>query len=210
MKFPKLKIWVDSCHEQIKQVGFIYSFFGRKRRLRNFRSTDRGVIGEEVRSGFNAIIQSASSDSLLLGVIDADNEILEKGLDIQIFGLVHDSIIALVREDLVDEYNEIIDRNIQKSRGNWDPANGYLSIPGAPIGIDSDSEEGGSRDYGCGKLAKMFPFLACVDDFDDRATSTCIEVLEAMKSGNTKDLDYEDKVVKAALKYPQEILEVLQ
>lgn len=208
-KFPRLKKWIDSCHDQIKQFGFIYSFFGRKRRLRNFRSTDRAVVGGEVRSGFNSQIQSASSDSLLLGVMAADNEILSKGLDIKIVGLVHDSVIAVVREDLVDIYNELIDRNVQTRRGNWDIENGCLAILGAPIGIDSDSEKGGSRDYGCGKLAKMFPFLAVLDDYEGTITTKCTEVIEKLKAGDTRDFDPKCEVTSAISKYRGEVLEVL-
>lgn len=157
-QFPQLKKWIDKSHAQIQNHGFIYSHFGRKRRLHNINSDDRGVQGEELRSGFNAIIQSASSDSLLLGAIDADNEIASKGMaeHMRIIMLVHDSVVAIVREDLVDQYNEILIRNIQKDRG--------ISIPGCPIGIDSDSEKGGSRDYSCGKIKKQRPSVACIAD----------------------------------------------
>lgn len=157
-QFPQLRKWIEKSHEQIKNLGFIYSHFGRKRRLHNINSEDRGVQGEEIRSGFNAIIQSASSDTLLLGAVDADEEIIRKGLqnEMKIIMLVHDSVVAIVREDLVDEYEEIILRNIQKDRG--------ISIVDCPIGVDSDSEDGGSRDYSCGKIKKQHPSIACIDD----------------------------------------------
>ena len=161
-RFPRLKVWIEDSHDQIRQYGYIYSHYGRKRRLHNIGSDDRGVVGGEIRSGFNAIIQSASSDSLLLGCIEADNEIEQRGLDAEIVALVHDSIVAIVREDLVDEYSELLDKNIQKDRFNM--LGEYLGIKGTPIGIESDSEVGGSRDYGCGKLKKMWPELAVIDD----------------------------------------------
>lgn len=151
-KFKKLKRWIDKCHNQIKEHGFIYNHFGRKRRLLNIHSADKGVAAGEVRSGFNAIIQSISSDSLCLGAIDAYKEINERNMDARIIALVHDSIVAVVREDLVEDYLELVVRNIQKDRG--------CSIPGVPIGVEQDSEPGGSDDYSCGKLAKMYPELA--------------------------------------------------
>tara|TARA_R100001443_G_scaffold110913_2_gene123306 strand:+ start:5113 stop:5787 length:675 start_codon:yes stop_codon:yes gene_type:complete len=153
-KFKQLKRWIDECHNQIKEYGFIYNHFGRKRRLRNINSKDRGIASGEVRSGFNAIIQSISSDSLLLGAIDADKEIIEKGFPAEIFALVHDSIVAIVREDKVEEYIELVTRNVQKDRG--------CSIPDCPIGLKADSEPGGSRDYSCGKLEAKYPDLAKV------------------------------------------------
>lgn len=181
-QFPQLKKWIDGSHDQIKNFGFIYSHFGRKRRLHNINSEDRGVQGEEIRSGFNAIIQSASSDSLLLGAIDADNEIRKIGMEneMKIIMLVHDSVVAMVREDLVDQYNEILIRNIQTDRG--------ISIPGCPIGIDSDSEDGGSRDYSCGKLKKQHPSIACIADPE------FAEVVKGLDS--RKDLDHIAAVLK--------------
>lgn len=157
-RFPQLKRWIDASHDQIKNHGFIYSHFGRKRRLHNISSEDRGVQGEEIRSGFNAIIQSASSDSLLLGAIDANNEIKQLGLvdEMKIVMLVHDSVVAIVREDLVDQYNELLLRNIKTDRG--------VSIAGCPIGVESDSEKGGSKDYSCGKIKKQHPSVACIED----------------------------------------------
>lgn len=153
-RFPRLKRWIDECHNEIKTNGYIYNHFGRKRRLHNIRSSDRGIVAGEIRSGFNAIIQSVSSDHLLLGALEADLELIDKNIDANIFALVHDSVVAEIREDQVTEYLEILYRCIQKDRG--------CSIPGYPIGVDQDTEEGGSVDYSGKKLAKEYPELAAI------------------------------------------------
>jgi DNA polymerase I-like protein with 3'-5' exonuclease and polymerase domains len=153
-KFPQLKRWIRESHNAIRSKGFIYNFFGRKRRLLNINSPDRGIAGEELRSGFNFVVQSVSSDHLLLGAMDAIDEIKSKKLDAEIFAVVHDSVVAHVREDLVDTYLDIIIRSIQTDRG--------CSIPGCPIGVGIDSEDGGSLDYSCGKLEKMYPEVAAL------------------------------------------------
>lgn len=210
-KFPQLRKWINASHEQIRQYGFIYNFYGRKRRLRNYKSTDRGVVAGEVRSGFNAIIQSASSDSLLVGVMEADKEIMATGMDAQIIGLVHDSIIAIVREDLVDAYHELIDRNVQGLRYNaWDKD--PLTISNCPIGIDSDSEDGGSRDYSCGKMDKAYPFIAVYDS--PEMQSKAVEVLEKIKTGWAPEKDdkgkYKNAKEGAIYEYRDWVLESLQ
>ena len=56
-KFNKLKAWLKSRKEFIEQNGYTYSFFGRKRRLVNVFSTDKGIAAHEVRSGINAEVQ---------------------------------------------------------------------------------------------------------------------------------------------------------
>lgn len=151
-RFPRLKKWIEESHRQILDNGYIYGHFGRKRRLRNIKSTDRSTVGEELRSGFNAIIQGASSDILLTGAIDLDNHLEQQTeIDAQIIMLVHDSIVAVVKEEHVEAYDELVDHYVQLDRG--------LMIPNAPMGLDSDSEEGGSLDYSCGKFAKAYPHL---------------------------------------------------
>jgi hypothetical protein len=65
---------------------------------------------------------------------------------------VHDSIVAIVKEEQVEDYIELVTRCVQKDRG--------CSIKDCPVGLEADSEPGGSLDYSCGKLEKMYPELA--------------------------------------------------
>jgi len=142
--FKKLKSWLNERKDFISANGYTYSFFGRKRRLPNVFSSDKGIAAHEVRSGINMEVQSLASDINLLGAIDTANEVKRKGLDAKIFMLVHDSIVALVREDQVDVYCEILARNTQKDRG--------CSIPMSPIGVDQEI----GQDYSFGKFDKQY------------------------------------------------------
>ena len=153
-KFPTLKRWIDSVHKQIKDHGFIYSPFGRKRRLHNHKSSDRAVVSGELRSGLNAIPQGASSDHMLLSVMLANRKLKELKLDYKIIALVHDSVVVEVREDQVELVEKIIVESIQTNCG--------LGIEGVPVGVGADSEDGGSEDYSCGKLATYYPELVAL------------------------------------------------
>lgn len=62
--------------------------------------------------------------------MDTAKEVKELGLDAKIFALVHDSIVAVVKNEDVEEYCAVLKRNTQTDRG--------CSIPGAPIGVDTD------------------------------------------------------------------------
>lgn len=146
-KFSKLKSWLKARETFIRTNGFTYSFFGRKRRLVNVFSSDKGIAAHEVRSGINSEVQSIASDMNLLGAMDTANEIIEKKLDAQIFALVHDSIVSMVKDEHVDEYCEILKRNTQKDRG--------CSIPGCPIGVDQEI----GQDYSFGKFEKTYELI---------------------------------------------------
>lgn len=128
--YKQLKKWLEQAHKKIKEDKCTYSIFGRKRRLPNVDSSDRKVSSHEVRSGTNFLIQSVCSDLNLLAAIDMHNWIKQSGFDANIFMLVHDSIVAEVREDLVDDYCKMLAYLTQMDRG--------CMIPGSPIGVDVD------------------------------------------------------------------------
>jgi DNA polymerase I-like protein with 3'-5' exonuclease and polymerase domains len=145
--FPKLKRWIEDKKEFIATNGYIYSYFGRKRRLANVLSTDTGIRAHAIRSGFNFLIQSVSSDVNLLGAIDMQNYIKNTGMKARIFALVHDSILAEVPDAEVDHYVEKLKSFIQKDRG--------CSIPGYPIGCDFEVGD----DYSFGKFEKTYALV---------------------------------------------------
>ena len=125
-----LKRFIDASNKQIETSAYIYSFFGRKRRLPEAKSPNRGVAQHAIRSGVNFLVQSVASDINVMGVIDLvkwieDNNFLQY---FKPFSVVHDSIVSEVREDLVDEYIKNAKECIQRDRG--------LSIPGCPIKVD--------------------------------------------------------------------------
>jgi len=146
--YKKLKIWLENTREYIMENGYIYSFFGRKRRLRNVVSADKGIASQDVRSGLNFTIQSVASDVNLLGAIDIINYIMETKMNAKVIALVHDSIVAEVHESVLDEYLQLARECVQKDRGG-------LIIPGTPIGVEQEYHE----DYSMGKFEKQYPEL---------------------------------------------------
>jgi DNA polymerase I-like protein with 3'-5' exonuclease and polymerase domains len=145
-KFSKLKRWLDERKDFIEQNGYTYSFFGRKRRLPNVFSSDKGIAAHEVRSGINAEVQSLASDVNLLGAMGTAKDIKLHKLDAKIFMLVHDSIVAIVKEEHVEEYCQILKLNTQYDHG--------CSISGTPIGVDQDIGD----DYSFGDFEVQYEF----------------------------------------------------
>ena len=143
-EFHKLRKWIDDNQKFIEQNGFIYSFFGRKRRLANVESTDKAIKSHSIRSGLNFLVQSTASDINLLGAIDAEAYIRANKMKARIFALVHDSILAEVPDEEVPEYCEILQTYVQLDRG--------VSIPGAPVGCDFEIGE----DYSMGKFETKY------------------------------------------------------
>jgi DNA polymerase I-like protein with 3'-5' exonuclease and polymerase domains len=125
-----LKRWIDTCLSMINNNYFIYSAFGRKRRLPEAKAENRATATHAARSGLNFLVQSVASDVNLLGLIDTISWIKDNNLQdkICVFATVHDSVVAEVAEDMIDEYVYQLKSNLQKDRG--------VNIHGCPIVVD--------------------------------------------------------------------------
>jgi len=145
--FPRLKDWLQMSKEDIQANGYIYSILGRKRRLSNVFSNDKGIASHEVRSGINFLIQSVASDINLLAGIELNEWIKKENKKAKIIALVHDSIVLEVPDSEIKEISDVMAKFTQKDRG--------CSIPGQPIGVDLDIGE----DYAFGKFNKQYPEL---------------------------------------------------
>ena len=143
-EFHKLRAWIEYNQKFIKQNEFTYSFFGRKRRLPNVKSTNKGVQSHSIRSGLNFLVQSVASDINLLGAIDMQAHIKAHKMKARIFALVHDSILAEVPDEEITPYMEALQKYIQLDRG--------VNIPGAPVGCDFEV----GQDYSMGKFEKSY------------------------------------------------------
>ena len=142
--FRTLKAWIDRNKALIASNGHVYSHFGRKRRLPDVQSDNKGTVAHAIRSGLNFIVQSPASDVNLIGAMEAQEIVESDGLDANMFALVHDSVLADVAEEHVDVYSQILQTCIQRDRG--------ISIPGCPIGCDFDIGD----DYSFGKFEKTY------------------------------------------------------
>jgi len=100
-----------------------------------------------VRSGINAEVQSLASDVNLLAAMRTAQEITKCNLDAKIFMLVHDSIVAIVKDEHVNKYCQVLKTSTQYDHG--------CSILGTPIGVDQDVGD----DYSFGD------FKATYDEF---------------------------------------------
>lgn len=158
--FKGLSNWLNKNKKEIAEHGFIYSFFGRKRRLANVFSSDRAIAGHTVRSGINFLVQSNASDVNLLGAIAMQKYIDEHKMKSRIFALVHDSVLAEVPDDELEQYQEALRSFIQADRG--------VSIPGFPIGCDfevgPDYSFGNKEIHGDTKYVKYEAYWDAAND----------------------------------------------
>jgi len=116
--FTGVAAWEEEVKREVRGKGVLVSPFGRKRR---FHLLTRENIEAAFREGINFYPQSTASDITLCGAITLRSEIDRSRARIGI--LVHDSIVADVEEDYIDEYTTIITQvmgSTAKDELGWD------------------------------------------------------------------------------------------
>lgn len=103
--FSAVGHWEKEVEKEIRAKGVLISPFGRKRR---FHLLTRENLQASFREGINFFPQSTASDLTLCAAITLAEKIDHSRAAICI--LVHDSIIADVEDDYVDEYSKLCEQ----------------------------------------------------------------------------------------------------
>lgn len=92
--FPRVKRYIKVQHKFAEEHGYVYSLFGRKRRLLNVSSSNWGQKSEALRQAVNAPIQGTASDFALFSSILIREHIIRQSLPLSLeqVGTVHDSL----------------------------------------------------------------------------------------------------------------------
>jgi len=106
--YPGIFKYMEFINEFIKDNGFAYTIFGRRRNLSDVRSQDRSVINRALRQGLNFTIQSAASDILLCGLLGVSQRFKEESLDARVVATVHDSLEIISTEKDLSKCLEIV------------------------------------------------------------------------------------------------------
>jgi DNA polymerase-1 len=106
--YPGIFSYMDHVNKFIKDNGYAYTIFGRKRNLPDVYSKDRQVVNRALRQGLNFTIQSSASDILLTSLLGASRKFKEAGLEATPVATVHDSIEIVCPKDEVKKTVEIL------------------------------------------------------------------------------------------------------
>jgi len=106
--YPGIFEYMEFVNEFIKNNGYAYTIFGRKRNLPDVRSKDRSVVNRALRQGLNFTIQSTASDILLCSLLGASRRFKEAGLEARPVATVHDSIEITCPDEEVEKVLTIL------------------------------------------------------------------------------------------------------
>jgi DNA polymerase-1 len=117
---PQLVAWRDTQSQLMKSQGYVTTVTNRRRR---FPLITRANMNEARKSSTNAPVAGTASDLTLMSLIEIDKWLQDTHLSDQAYIIinVHDSIVLLVREDIVHSV-AVCARQIMEDMGSkWFP-----------------------------------------------------------------------------------------
>jgi DNA polymerase-1 len=111
--YRALPYWHDHQRQLVRKYGYVRSPLGRIRRLPDIESQDWSVAAEAERQAINSPVQATASDMILLALSmlmgELEHEVTKEfeafsGDGVVTIATVHDSLVFLIREDMLDHW----------------------------------------------------------------------------------------------------------
>lgn len=144
--YPGIFSYMDHVNNFIKENGYAYTIFGRKRNLPDVYSKDRQVVNRALRQGLNFTIQSSASDILLTSLLGASRRFKEAGLEATPVATVHDSIEIICPKEEIEKTVEILYDEMVNYPTIKEVFNIYFDVPLA-IDIEVGTSFGDGQAY---------------------------------------------------------------
>ena len=125
--YPGLPAWHERQRQLARKYKYVRSPLGRKRRLPEVDSDDRGAIAEAERQAINSPVQGFASDMCLYSMVRMHKEFNPSYW--RPVGLVHDATLSMVRNDKLHEVAKRIKEIMQDSETVEKVFNCNLTVP---------------------------------------------------------------------------------
>lgn len=102
--YDGLPTWHERQRMLVRKFKYVRGPMGRKRRLPEVESPDRGIRSEAERQGINSPVQGFASDMALFAAIRVRKELPHS--KIRVVGLVHDAILGIIK---IGSENEMLE-----------------------------------------------------------------------------------------------------
>ena len=113
--YRSIKSYIDQNIEKAKEVGYVKTYFGRKRSTVNLNSSNANIVNAEKRAAVNMPIQGTAAELIKIAMIDIRNTIISNDLKSRMVLQVHDELLFEIHPSEEKEMTNII---IDKMEGS--------------------------------------------------------------------------------------------
>ena len=108
-QYPKTNTYITNTLIQAHEAGYVETIYGRKRYLGEELNSRNAKIREFAeRAAVNAPLQGSAADLIKMAMIELDKSLTEKNLPAKMLLQVHDELVLEVRNDMLDEVQNVV------------------------------------------------------------------------------------------------------
>ena len=110
--YPKVKEYMDSAIERVREKGYAETVLGRRRMLRDINSRNATVRQTAERDAINTPIQGSAADLIKVAMVKVDRALKAEGLRAKMVLQIHDELVFDVPRQEVEKVKEIVRREM--------------------------------------------------------------------------------------------------
>ncbi|MCP4228875.1 MAG: DNA polymerase I [bacterium] len=92
-RYPGVYKYMERMKQQARDVGYVETYFGRRRYLPDIESPNPGMVAAAERMAINTPIQGTAADIMKLGLIETHRRLADSGLDARLLLTIHDELL---------------------------------------------------------------------------------------------------------------------
>jgi DNA polymerase-1 len=112
-QYPYVKDYMDLSIQKAREKGFVETFMGRRRYLRDINSANATVRGFAERNAINAPIQGSAADMIKIAMINIYNDFNSSKLRSKMLLQVHDELVFDVHNEEIEKVKKIVLHRMQ-------------------------------------------------------------------------------------------------
>ncbi len=112
-KYPKVDKFMESAVEQGKNLGYVSTMFGRRRRIPELSSSNKMLQAAGKRIAMNTPVQGTAADLIKIAMVNVYKRLKEEKLEAELILQVHDELIVEAAVKDADRAAEILKEEMQ-------------------------------------------------------------------------------------------------
>lgn len=114
-QFPLIRKYMSDTIEFAREHGYVETVTGRRRYMRDIRSSNATIRGAAERNAINAPIQGTAADMIKIAMAQIYREIIHRGLRSRMLLQVHDELVFDIFKPEEQEMRQIISEKMEKA-----------------------------------------------------------------------------------------------
>ncbi len=112
-QYPGVRAWMDGVIEKTKELGYVTTYWGRRRYVPGIYEKNHVLYQEAVRIAINTVAQGTAAEIMKQGMITLSDRLIKESIDAQILLQIHDELIIAAPEAQIEPVERLVQEALE-------------------------------------------------------------------------------------------------